>query len=337
MKFVIAVLALATLATATNEFFSEKELETHFSLFKTEFGRNYSNSEEETYRKGVFADNLEFILKHNREYQAGLKSFSVGVNNFADMTNAEFRAHFNGFRPYAGSIQSEDLNKNTDNASASVDLPDTVDWVQQGLVTPVKNQHQCGGCWAFSAVAAMEGQHARSTGQLVSLSEQNLIDCSYANRGCGGGWPFLAYQYVISNRGIDTEQSYPYTAHQGPCAFRVQNVGAIFRSYSNLPQGSENSLQGAVANVGPISVAIDASQPSFQLYKQGMYDEPACSPTKVNHAVTVVGYGLFQGVTPYWKVKNSWGVTWGDQGYIFMSRNKGNQCGIASYASYPIV
>ncbi len=185
----------------------------------------------------------------------------------------------------------------------------------------------------------MEGEHARSTGQLVSLSEQNLVDCSHNdyNDGCGGGWPWAAFKYVISNRGIDTEQSYPYTAHQGPCAFRAQNVGATFRSYANVSQGSENSLQEAVANVGPISVVIDASQPSFIYYKQGMYDEPECSVYHLDHAVAVVGYGLFQGVTPYWKVKNSWGVGWGDRGYILMSRNKGNQCGIASYASYPIV
>ncbi len=192
--------------------------------------------------------------------------------------------------------------------------------------------------WAFSAVGAMEGQHARKTGQLVSLSEQNLVDCSHngVNRGCSGGLPFLAFQYVISNRGIDTEQSYPYTAREGQCAFRPQAVGATFTSFQMVgPQGSESALQAAVANVGPISVGIDASK-AFQHYTTGLFDDPSCTVDRVDHGVTVVGYGTYQG-QPYWKVKNSWGVGWGEQGYILMSRNKRNQCGIASYASYPIV
>lgn len=184
----------------------------------------------------------------------------------------------------------------------------------------------------------MEGQHGLKTGKLVSLSEQNLVDCSAAegNMGCEGGLMDQAFQYVIANKGIDTEMSYPYKAIDESCEFKKNSVGATIKSYVDVKTGSESSLQSAVATVGPISVGIDASQLSFQFYSSGVYDEPACSTTILDHGVTAVGYGALNG-TPYWKVKNSWGTSWGMSGYIFMSRNKQNQCGIATAASWPVV
>jgi len=174
---------------------------------------------------------------------------------------------------------------------------------------------------------------------LVSLSEQNLVDCSTAegNEGCNGGLMDQAFQYVIKNRGIDTEASYPYTA-TGPntCEFNRANVGATISNFHDVPSGSESSLLDA-AFQQPTSVAIDASHMSFQFYNGGVYNEPACSSSQLDHGVLAVGFGLYQGSTPYWLVKNSWGTSWGLQGYIMMSRNKNNQCGIATAASYPIV
>ncbi|KAJ6224287.1 hypothetical protein RDWZM_002832 [Blomia tropicalis] len=217
-------------------------------------------------------------------------------------------------------------------------LPDTVDWTTKGVVTPIKNQEQCGSCWAFSAVASMEGQHALKTGKLVSLSEQNLVDCSQSegDYGCEGGMMDYAFQYVIDNNGIDTESSYPYKGVDEKCEFKKNYVGATIKSFTNVKSGSESALQTAVANVGPISVTIDASQKSFQFYKSGVYNEPRCTSNFYDHAVTAVGYGTLNGVA-YWKVKNSWGTSWGEKGYILMSRNKNNQCGIAYKASYPNV
>ena len=222
-------------------------------------------------------------------------------------------------------------------SNASSSLPDSVDWRQQGFVTPVKNQGQCGSCWAFSAVAALEGQHAKAAGQLVSLSEQNLVDCSQneGNDGCNGGEPSQAFQYVLDNSGIDTESSYPYEARDDSCRFDSSQVGATDTGFVSVAQDDEQSLQDAVANVGPISVAIDASHPSFQQYSGGVYSEPDCSQTQLDHAVTVVGYGNDAG-QDYWLIKNSWDVSWGEQGYMRMARGD-NMCGIASDASYPTV
>lgn len=186
----------------------------------------------------------------------------------------------------------------------------------------------------------MEGQHARKSGRLVSLSEQNLVDCSakYGNNGCNGGLMDYAFQYIKSNHGIDTEKSYPYEGKVGKCRYTQRTVGATDSGFVDVPEGDEKKLKEAVASVGPVSIAIDASQPTFQFYDNGVYDEPECSSTELDHGVLVVGYGTDEKTgQDYWLVKNSWGVGWGENGYIKMARNKNNQCGIATAASYPLV
>jgi len=175
------------------------------------------------------------------------------------------------------------------------------------------------------------------TGTLTSLSEQNLVDCStsYGNEGCNGGLMDSAFKYVIANKGIDTEASYPYTA-TGPnsCKFNPANVGDTISSYHDVTRGSESALQTAVTQQ-PISVAIDAGHNSFQLYKSGVYYESACSATQLDHGVVAVGYGTATNGDAYWVVKNSWGASWGMSGFIQMSKGKNNNCGIATSASYP--
>ncbi|XP_010017508.1 PREDICTED: cathepsin S isoform X2 [Nestor notabilis] len=195
----------------------------------------------------------------------------------------------------------------------------------------------CGSCWAFSAVGALEAQVKLKTGTLVSLSTQNLVDCSvsYGNRGCSGGFMTTAFQYIIDNNGIDSDESYPYKAENGTCQYNASTRAATCSKYVELPHADEEALKDAVANVGPVSVAIDATQPTFFLYKSGVYDDPQCSQ-EVNHGVLIIGYGTLDN-KDYWLVKNSWGVRFGDEGYIRMVRNHKNHCGIASYASYPLI
>ena len=221
-------------------------------------------------------------------------------------------------------------------SASSAKVPSSVDWRPKGYVTPVKNQGQCGSCWAFSTTGALEGQHFNSTGKLVSLSEQNLVDCSKGNYGCQGGWPYVADEYIMNNKGIDTEESYPYKAEDEACRFSASSIGATMSNYVKIREGSETDLTQAAAEVGPISVCIDAAHSSFQNYQSGVYYEPACSSTNTDHCVLVVGYGA-SGSQDYYIVKNSWGTSWGMDGYIYMSRNRGNNCAIASYATYPIV
>jgi len=320
MKFLV-VFAIAFVATQA------LDLDSEWEQFKIKYGKNMLTGSEHDLRKNIFASNLKFIEKHNAEHDLGLHTFTVGVNQFADLTNEEFVKQFTGF------AAADDLPE------SSVELtearPASIDWRQRGAVTPVKNQGQCGSCWAFSTTGTIEGAHFRRTGQLVSLSEQNLMDCSRQNNGCNGGNPYLALIYTIRNGGIDTEQSYPYQMSQGPCRFNRNNIGATISNAKRIIQGSEEDLQNAVASIGPISVAIDAAHSSFQLYRNGVYNEPYCSSYRLDHGVLAVGYGTENG-QDYYIVKNSWGSGWGLGGYIKMARNHNNMCGIATMACYAI-
>jgi len=307
-----------------------------WKTFKSEHEKIYENQVEETKRKAIFTENLKKIESHNHLHSKGLKSYTLGVNKFADMEAIEVTQMLNGFKRYLNNTISDRVTYLSPLSPQA--LPDMVDWRTKGYVTEIKDQGNCGSCWAFSATGSLEGQHFKSKGQLVSLSEQNLVDCSvkYGNNGCSGGLMDLAFQYIQDNKGVDTEMSYPYEAVDAKCRFNAKNVGATDAGFVDIPSGDEEKLKEAVANIGPISVAIDASQDSFHLYKDGVYDEPACSTDQLDHGVLAVGYGTENG-KDYWLVKNSWGLSWGTQGYIMMSRNKMNQCGIATMASYPLV
>jgi cathepsin L len=279
---------------------------------------------------------LKLVQKHNYEADLGVHTFWLGMNKYADMSTAEFVKVMNGYNVTMRGQREQHRHSFVYNPSLK--LPDTVDWRDKGYVTPIKDQGQCGSCWAFSSTGALEGQHFAATGKLVSLSEQNLVDCSgsQGNMGCNGGLMDQAVEYIKVNNGIDTEDSYPYEAVDDQCRFSASNVGATDTGFTDITSKDEQALQQAVATVGPISVAIDASHSSFQLYKHGVYNEVFCSQVRLDHGVLAVGYGTDSG-KDYWLVKNSWGEGWGDQGYIKMSRNKHNQCGIATAASYPLV
>ncbi|XP_012936974.1 cathepsin L1 [Aplysia californica] len=297
-------------------------------IFKAKHNKSYSG-EDDVIRRFVWQSNLKKIEEHNELYARGIKSYYLAENKYSDMTNDEFNRIMNGMNVH------KEPGKYVSGQYKAY-LPASVDWRKKGYVTPVKDQGQCGSCWAFSTTGSLEGQHFKSSGKLVSLSESNLVDCSqkWGNHGCNGGLMDQGFQYVIDNKGIDTETSYPYKPEDRPCSFKRADVGAKEKAFQDVTSGSEDALQKAVADVGPISVAIDASHPSFQQYGGGVYDEPACSSTMLDHGVLAVGYGTQDG-KDYWIVKNSWNTSWGMDGYILMSRNKDNQCGIATMASYP--
>jgi cathepsin L len=309
-------------------------LNRQWNLWKAANNKAYSD-DEESVRRAVWEGNLKKVQDHNLQADLGVYTFWLGMNKFADLTVTEFSKMMNG---YNATLRGPRRSAQVYEFDPLQDLPDTVDWRDKGYVTDVKDQGQCGSCWAFSSTGALEGQHFKSTGHLVSLSEQNLVDCSTAqgNMGCNGGLMDQAFDYIKVNNGIDTEDSYPYEAIDNNCRFKAANVGATDTGYTDVTSKDENALQQAVANIGPISVAIDASHSSFQLYKSGVYNEIFCSQTRLDHGVLAVGYGADSG-KDYWLVKNSWGTGWGDKGYIKMSRNKRNQCGIATASSYPTV
>lgn len=322
MKLQIFVLALAVVGSQAFN------LDTEWEMFKQQFEKNYFSEFEHDARKSIFAENLMKIHQHNMEESLGLHTFTLGVNEYADLSSEEFAKFYNGLVGKPSDLTVETIVADS--------VPDTVDWREKGYVTPVKNQKQCGSCWAFSATGSMEGQHFRKTGKLVSLSEQNLVDCVKADGGCGGGLPEHAFEYVIKNHGIDTESSYPYKARNEQCEYKPSDSGATFSKWVAVKSKSEDELKKAVATVGPVSVGIDASHFTFQLYKRGVYHSMFCSQTRLDHGVLVAGYGNDDG-KDFWLVKNSWGSSYGMGGYIQMSRNRNNNCGIATMANYPVV
>lgn len=220
-------------------------------------------------------------------------------------------------------------------------IPKSIDWRTKGYVTKVKEQGDCGSCWAFSVTGAIEGQKFRKTGSLVQLSVQNLVDCMNKNERhkCNGQSRHEAMDYIKHNGGIDTERAYPYKAIAGSCKYNPRNSAATLKSYKDIPEGDETLLQQSIANIGPISVCVDASHDSFQHYSGGIYYEPKCgsSDDDLDHAVLAVGYGTDKHGKDYYIIKNSWGRDWGEVGYMRLARNRKNHCGIATDATYPII
>ncbi|EEZ97696.1 cathepsin L precursor [Tribolium castaneum] len=337
MKFLVFV-ALCVVGSQAVSFFDL--VQEQWGAFKVTHKKQYESETEERFRMKIFMENAHKVAKHNKLYAQGLVSFKLGVNKYSDMLNHEFVHTLNGYNRSKTPLRSGELDESiTFIPPANVELPKQIDWRKLGAVTPVKDQGQCGSCWSFSTTGSLEGQHFRKSKKLVSLSEQNLIDCSekYGNNGCNGGLMDNAFRYIKDNGGIDTEQSYPYKAEDEKCHYKPRNKGATDRGFVDIESGDEEKLKAAVATVGPISVAIDASHPTFQQYSEGVYYEPECSSEQLDHGVLVVGYGTDEDGNDYWLVKNSWGDSWGDQGYIKMARNRDNNCGIATQASYPLV
>ncbi|XP_042640623.1 cathepsin S-like [Tyto alba] len=328
MKLLASIALLATLAGALGP--PDPALDWHWQLWKKTYGKEYRHEQEEGARRATWERNLRLVTLHNLEHSLGLHSYELGMNHLGDMSSEEVAALLTGLN-----VVPRPKRSSASRPPPGSDVPDTMDWRERGCVTDVKNQGACGSCWAFSAVGALEAQVKLKTGKLVSLSTQNLVDCSmmYGNKGCSGGFMTSAFQYIIDNEGIDSDDSYPYTAQDGSCRCSPAARAATCSGCVELPHGDEAALQGAGADVGPVSASVDARQPTSFLYKAGISYDPSCSQV-ANHAVLVIGYGSSDG-QDFWLVKNSWGVHFGDRGYIRMARNRGNRCGIASHGASP--
>lgn len=313
--------------------------------YKKGFGLIFTTTTEEIHRLRIFKKHLKMIIKHNLEYDLGLHSYRLGVTNHTELTHEEFLQKFYGYRKDEKiSTSNSELHRVFTPAPSQTTLPGSIDWRNQKIVTSVKDQGECGSCWAFSALGAVEAYHARATGKLIDLSEQQLIDCSrkYGNEGCNGGYPSEALRYVYENKGITYEENYPYAEADGDsCKAGQYPVAATVDGFVTIPRGNERALQEALALHGPVVVAIDASLESFRFYRSGVYSDRRCSERNLNHAVLAVGYGVefnpVKGRQEYYIVKNSWSTTWGDRGYVKIARNKNNMCGISSQAVYPII
>jgi cathepsin F len=302
-----------------------------FQQFKAKFSRNYSSNEELRQRYANFKANVARAQYLNKNSRA-----THGITQFMDMSQAEFRKNrLMNPRPVSQMRNNKAKHQKILNDKDFVNdpLPRDWDWRKKGAVTPVKDQQQCGSCWAFSVTGAIEGATFLKTGKLVSLSEQNLVDCDHycsgldrqsCDNGCDGGLMENAMEYVIGNGGIDTEDSYPYTAYDGTCAFKKENIGAKITSWS---RGSHNEtvLAAQLIQFGTISIGMDAT--TMQTYTGGMLDSFGCSADNIDHGISIVGYAGYPD-DPYWIVKNSWNSGWGEDGYCRVSMGH-NVCGIA--------
>jgi len=294
-----------------------------FDSWATKYNRTYDSPTTRNYRVGVFYGNLQYIHLSN----SNTTSYTLGLNEFADLTKAEFSEMYlgaKGAQPFPSNL--------TYNYSISA-APATVDWRQEGAVTPVKNQGQCGSCWAFSTTGALEGIYEINTGNLQSFSEQQIVDCSdsYGNYGCDGGYPYQAMEYTQAN-GIETETNYPYAGVDQTCVYNAADSVWKNSGYTSLPSGNNDAL--LAANVlSPVSICLDAED--IMIYTSGIYDG-TCG-TSIDHCVLLVGYGTTNG-TDYWLIKNSWGTSWGESGYFQLIRYTGQKtaiCGMNTMSTVP--
>lgn len=303
-----------------------------FQQFKSKHNRNYATIKEHSQRRHTFRQNVRFIHSKNR---AGL-SYKLDVNHLADRSDEEMRlmrgrkrtSGYNGGAPF-------------DKSKYSVkDTPAEIDWRLYGAVTPVKDQGVCGSCWSFGTTGTIEGTFFLKNDYLIRLSQQELMDCSWGegNNACDGGEEFRAYQWIMKNGGLTTEDQYgQYLAQDGYCKEDQVEPIVKLQGYVNVTSGDLQALTFALAHQGPVSVGIDASHKSLSFYSHGVYYEEQCgnTPDDLDHAVLAVGYGKM-GDQSYWLIKNSWSTYWGNDGYVLMSQ-KNNNCGVTTDATYVLL
>ena len=307
--------------------FLAANINNNFNNYVHKYNKNYDGIEYRE-RLEIYETNMKFINKHNMLADEGKYTYWLGETQFTDISNEEFR-------------NSKQVGKLTNISSTcnivskyNGSVPDHKNWLEYGIVSSVKNQAQCGSCWAFSATEAVEGVVSLRKGELISLSEQQMVDCSddYGNQGCGGGWMDSAFEYVIDNKGLCSNASYQYTAQDGTCNTNcslIQNTD--IKNCSDISPNIEE-LVIAYLSQQPLSVAIEADSDTFQHYKRGLYNDSSCFEGGLDHGVLLVSYG-----PEMLRIKNSWDTTWGEDGFMRMARtgDGDGMCGIYNKVSFP--
>ena len=317
-------------------FLNEGDEWKQFTNFQDRFSKRYENIQEMETRFQIFRTNLRNIILHNLD---NTQNFTMGINQFTDLTPQEFKDQYvGGLKTEVGSYGCKSFSSSASGA------PSSVDWRNKGVVNPVRDQGQCGSCWAFATTANAESVWAISSGKLLDLSEEFLVECAtgagYFNMGCNGGQPDSAFKYMINN-GQCTESSYPYkagtTKTAGTCQ-KCTSAGASFSGCYDVASKDQVSLMAAVAK-HPVVIAIEADTRYFQSYSGGILDSPNCGTT-LDHAVEIIGYGTENGVD-YWNVRNSWGSSWGENGYFRVKKTSSTNdigiCGVAAEPSFLVV
>ncbi|PQM38234.1 senescence-specific cysteine protease SAG39-like [Prunus yedoensis var. nudiflora] len=318
----VLILMLGTWSSeATSRNLQDASMYERYEQWMVRYGCEYNDVNEK-----------QSVLRYSRRMWHTLNPLIAIVNQFADQTNEEVKASRNGFKGREYSTKTTSFKY--ENVTV---VPATMDWRSKGAVTPMKDQGQCGSCWAFAAVAAVEGITQLTTGKLISLSEQEVVDCDTNGEdlGCAGGWPDGAFEFINQNNGLSSEASYNYTGVEGRCNTQATHAANI-TGYEDVPANNEEALLKAVANQ-PVSVCIDAGENDFLYYTSGVF-AGSCG-LEMDHCVAAIGYGVSDDGTKYWLLKNSWGTDWGEEGYMRMKRDvyaKEGLCGVATHASYPI-
>lgn len=284
-----------------------------FKEWAAKHGKRYNNKAEYLYRKAVYINNTKYVRDHP----------GTELNKFADMTHDEF------IMTYIGDDYLVE-NEHTNTSSVLKSAPESLDY--RSSMSTVKDQGNCGSCWSFCTTAVMEGLVKLNKGNSIRFSEQQLIDCDNTDNGCDGGHPQNAFQWIKTNKGIGYEDNYPYTEVKGTCK-KINNEYTLI-NHKRVTDGNEDNLKALLNEYGPIAIGMDASTISFQLYKKGsIFSDSNCKKLVLNHCVTLVGYGS-NADGDYWIVRNSWGTSWGDNGYFLLARNKNNMCGVGRDSNY---
>ncbi|KAJ5076046.1 cysteine protease rdl2-related [Anaeramoeba ignava] len=309
MKFIVIFAILVLVASCAND-------RMLFNHFKNKFNKKYS-VEEEAMRFKIFQANLKTIREHN----AGDSTFKMGINQFTDLTLKEYA------QKYLSPVKIQGSGRKT---NEKVTVGGSFNWVDHGAVTPVKDQGQCGSCWTFSTTGMIEGCTVADGGKLISLSEQEIVDCDDGGYGCNGGWPYQAMAWVTSNGGLCSEQAYPYKAYDQNC--QKSSCQSVSTLNAHAQYSSETEMMNKIQTYGPISIAVDAENSAFMYYTSGVVTASECPDDGLDHAILITGYNT-DANPPYWIVKNSWAASWGQQGYIWLEYGK-NTCGLADQAWY---